>query len=76
MRHASELSMEPADLCTWECSFRGTNFHNINGITTFNQGFEVSLNTTIFKRREGFNWNLSANWSTYRETLKRNCRWL
>ena len=48
----------------------GQNFHNINGITTLNQGFEVSLNATIFKRREGFNWNLSANWSTYRETLK------
>lgn len=48
----------------------GQNFHNINGITTLNQGFEVSLNAAIFKRREGFNWNLSANWSTYRETLK------
>ncbi|WP_292010719.1 SusC/RagA family TonB-linked outer membrane protein [Chryseobacterium sp.] len=48
----------------------GQSYHNINGVTTLNQGFEVSLNANILKNKSGFGWNLSANWSTYKETLK------
>ncbi|MBB5634441.1 TonB-linked SusC/RagA family outer membrane protein [Pedobacter cryoconitis] len=44
--------------------------HNINGITTLNQGFEISLNAAVIKNPGGFNWDINANWSTYKETLK------
>ncbi|WP_442590662.1 SusC/RagA family TonB-linked outer membrane protein [Pedobacter sp. AW31-3R] len=43
---------------------------NINGITTLNQGFEIGLNASVIKHSNGFNWDISANWSTYKETLK------
>ena len=42
---------------------------NINGITTLNQGLEISLNANPIKKQD-FNWDISANWSTFRETLK------
>jgi len=44
--------------------------HNVNGITTLNQGFEITLNAAVLKSSKGLNWNVSANWSTYKETLK------
>ena len=48
----------------------GYTARNINGITTLNQGFEISVNGSPIKHTDGFNWNIAANWSTYRETLK------
>jgi len=49
----------------------GQTKHNINGLTTLNQGFEISLNAHIIKHTgNGFNWRVNANWSTYKETLK------
>lgn len=49
----------------------GQSKHNINGLTTLNQGFEVSLFAHVIKNtKDGFNWRLNANWSTYKETLK------
>lgn len=45
-------------------------FRAINGITTLNQGIELTLSGAILKNPNGLNWNMSANWSTYRETLQ------
>ena len=42
----------------------------VNGITTLNQGVELSLSAQIIKNQNGFNWTLGGNWSTYRETLQ------
>ena len=42
----------------------------INGITTLNQGIELTLSGKILTDPERLNWNVSANWSTYKETLK------
>ncbi|MGJ1261076.1 hypothetical protein [Sphingobacterium spiritivorum] len=47
----------------------GYDSRNINGITTLNQGFELSLWATPVKK-EHFTWHVRANWSTFRETLK------
>jgi TonB-linked SusC/RagA family outer membrane protein len=43
---------------------------NVNGITTLKKGIEIALNGTIIKTRSGFSWDVNANWSTYKETLK------
>ncbi|MBD8389358.1 SusC/RagA family TonB-linked outer membrane protein [Dysgonomonas sp. BGC7] len=48
----------------------GYKYRAINGITTLNQGFEFTLSANILKNEKGLNWNLSGNWSTYKETLK------
>lgn len=42
----------------------------VNALITLNQGFEIALNAAVFKNPKGFSWNMTANWSTYRETLK------
>jgi TonB-linked SusC/RagA family outer membrane protein len=42
----------------------------VNGVTTQKNGWELTLNANPIKSSSGFNWNISANWSTYNETLK------
>jgi hypothetical protein len=48
----------------------GYKYRAINGITTLNQGVELILSGAVLKNPNGLNWNVSANWSTYRETLE------
>lgn len=43
---------------------------NVNGITSLKQGIEIALNASPFKNPKGFSWDISANWSTFKETLK------
>ena len=42
----------------------------VNAVTTLKRGWEVALTGTILKKATGLNWNVLANWSTYKETLK------
>jgi len=42
----------------------------INGVTTLKQGLELQLNGSVLKSRNGLNWDVNVNWSTYKETLK------
>lgn len=49
----------------------GYKYRAINGITTMNQGIELTLSGTVLKNPNGLNWNISANYSTYRETLEK-----
>lgn len=48
----------------------GYQYRAINGITTLNQGFEFSFTANILNNKDGLNWTLMGNWSTYKETLK------
>ena len=41
---------------------------NVNGITSKKAGFEISLSGTPIKT-SNFNWDINANYSTYKETL-------
>ena len=47
-------------------------FYNetVNAVTTQKQGWEVALMGFILKNPTGLNWDVLANWSTYKETLK------
>ncbi len=47
----------------------GYDSRNINGITTLNQGFEIAVHAVPIKKQH-FTWDIKANWSTFRETLK------
>lgn len=42
----------------------------VNAVTTLKRGWEVALNGSVIKNPNGFNWDVLANWSTYKETLK------
>lgn len=42
----------------------------INGVTTQKEGWEVSLSGQAIKNQNGFNWDILANVSTFKETLK------
>ncbi|HWD86549.1 MAG TPA: SusC/RagA family TonB-linked outer membrane protein [Mucilaginibacter sp.] len=42
----------------------------INGITTKKNGFEIELMGSVLKSQNGLNWDINANYSTYKETLK------
>ncbi|PTQ92644.1 TonB-linked SusC/RagA family outer membrane protein [Mucilaginibacter yixingensis] len=42
----------------------------INGVTTQKDGFEIELMGSVLKNPRGLNWDINANWSTYKETLK------
>ena len=44
---------------------------NVNGVTTQKKGWELTLNATPIQSANGFVWNITANWSTYKERLKR-----
>ena len=41
-----------------------------NAVTTLKRGWEVSLTGSVLKNPNGLNWDVLANWSTYKETLK------
>lgn len=42
-----------------------------NAVTTQKQGWEVALTGSVLKNPNGLNWDVLANWSTYKETLKK-----
>ena len=42
----------------------------INGVTTLKRGLELQLNGSILRNKDGLNWDVNINYSTYRETLK------
>lgn len=44
--------------------------HNVNGITSLKNGFEIAMNASPIKNRGGFSWDVNLNWATYKETLK------
>ncbi|HEX9958242.1 MAG TPA: SusC/RagA family TonB-linked outer membrane protein, partial [Fibrella sp.] len=39
----------------------------VNGITTQKKGIELSLTGKVLRLSNGFNWDVLANWSTYKE---------
>ena len=41
----------------------------VNGIKTKRKGWEVILKGTPFSNAEGFSWDVTVNWSTYREYI-------
>jgi TonB-linked SusC/RagA family outer membrane protein len=43
---------------------------NVNGITSQKKGFEFVLNGSPLRSARGLNWDISLNYSTYKETLK------
>jgi len=49
-----------------------TGYYNrtVNGVTSQKNGWEVTLNGSILKNPDGLNWDIGANYSTYKETLK------
>jgi TonB-linked SusC/RagA family outer membrane protein len=42
----------------------------INGVTTKKNGFEIELVGSPLRSQNGLNWDINANYSTYRETLQ------
>lgn len=42
----------------------------INGVTTLKKGFEIELMGSVLRSKEGLNWDVNVNYSTYKETLK------
>jgi hypothetical protein len=51
-------------------SSTGSYAHIVNGITTSKKGWEISLTGSPIRNPNGFSWDIAANWSTYKETLK------
>ena len=49
-----------------------TGYYNrtVNGVTSQKNGWEVALSGSVLKNPEGLNWDVTANYSTYKETLK------
>ncbi len=43
---------------------------NVNGLVTKRTGWEVALTGSVLKNPSGLNWDVLANWSTFKETLK------
>jgi TonB-linked SusC/RagA family outer membrane protein len=41
----------------------------INGVTTQKNGYEIELMGSVLKSKDGLNWDINANYSTYKETL-------
>ncbi|MDO8992343.1 MAG: SusC/RagA family TonB-linked outer membrane protein [Daejeonella sp.] len=41
----------------------------VNGIKTKKTGFEIALNASPFKSSKGLSWDVTANYSTFKETL-------
>jgi TonB-linked SusC/RagA family outer membrane protein len=48
----------------------GAKTYRTNGITWQRKGLELSMMAQPIKMANGFTWNVLANWSTYKETLK------
>lgn len=42
----------------------------VNGIKTQKKGFELSLTGKVLQNPDGLNWDVLANWSTYREVYR------
>lgn len=42
----------------------------VNGLTTKKNGYEIELTGSVLKSRDGLNWDVNINYSTYKETLK------
>jgi len=42
----------------------------VNGLTTKKDGVELELMGAVLRSKDGLNWDVNANYSTYRETLK------
>ena len=42
----------------------------VNGVTTKKDGYEIELMGSVLRDKDGLNWDINANYSTYRETLK------
>ncbi|MGI4871773.1 MAG: SusC/RagA family TonB-linked outer membrane protein [Janthinobacterium lividum] len=51
-------------------SSSGYNNQLINGVTTRKRGWEVALTGAVLANPTGLNWDVLANWSTYKETLQ------
>ena len=43
---------------------------NVNGLVTKRDGWEIALSGSVLKNPTGLNWDVLANWSTYKEKLK------
>lgn len=41
----------------------------VNAVTTRKRGWEMALTGNVIQNPNGFNWDVLANWSTYKETL-------
>lgn len=50
-------------------SATGYNAFKENGITTEKKGWEISATASALRTKD-FNWNIAANWSAFKETLK------
>lgn len=48
----------------------GFSYYFLNALTTKKTGYEVSVNGTPVKLRNGFTWDVLVNWSTYNDTYK------
>ena len=48
----------------------GFNTALVNGIKVQRKGFELSISGTPFRNKDGFSWDISANYSTYQQYLK------
>ncbi|WP_050982042.1 TonB-dependent receptor domain-containing protein [Mucilaginibacter paludis] len=44
---------------------------NYNVITTKRNGFELAFNASILKKPKGLNWDMTVNYSTFKETLSK-----
>ena len=42
----------------------------VNAVTTHKKGWELTLKGSVLQNSNGLNWDVLANWSTYKETLK------
>jgi hypothetical protein len=42
----------------------------INGVTTLKKGFEIGLQGSVLRSKDGLNWDVNFNYSTFKETLK------
>jgi len=51
-------------------SSSGYNNQIANAVTTQKKGWEVALTGSVLKNPNGLSWDVLANWSTYKETLK------
>lgn len=46
----------------------GYDYYLVNGVTTRKKGWEATLTASPVRSVHGFNWDVTANWSTFKET--------
>jgi len=51
-------------------SSSGFSSQTVNAVTTQKTGWEVALSGTVLQNPQGLSWDVLANWSTYKETLR------